>query len=107
MRLAAATHLGKVTVKDGLCVLKGVAALALAVSGNLVDSDLVVPTSDGKEVLLALAGRKRQGGDGVGGRIGEGNVRLEVAERVRCRRRAGRGSKKTRHCELFFRLEAR
>lgn len=68
------THLGKVAVKDGLAVLKRVAALALAVLVDLVDADLVIPAGDGKEVLLALARRKGQCRDGVGGRIAQRHV---------------------------------
>lgn len=43
-------YLGEVDVQDGLGVLVGVAPLALAVLGDFVDADLVVPTRHGEEV---------------------------------------------------------
>lgn len=78
----------------------GMAALALAVLGNLVDADLVVPGGDGEEVGAVGRGRERKGGDGIGGRITEGDVRLKVANGARRGRRSA--SKYTRHCDCRF-----
>lgn len=43
-------YLGEINVQHGLGVLVGVAPLALAILGNFVDADLVVPTRHGEEV---------------------------------------------------------
>lgn len=43
-------YLGKVTVKHGLCVLVCMSALALAILGDFVDADFVVPTGNGQEI---------------------------------------------------------
>lgn len=52
----------------------GVAALALAILGNLVDADLVIPAGDGEEVGAVWRRREGQVGDGIRGRVGQGNV---------------------------------
>lgn len=90
------TCLGKVDVQDGLGVLVDMTALALARRIDLVDADLGVPTRDGEKVGPVGRGREGQVGDGVGGRVAERDVRLEVADGG-ARRRARRAAKECRH----------
>jgi hypothetical protein len=75
-------------------VFKRVTTLALPILCDFVDADLVVPTRDGEEV-----GGRREGevGNAVGRRLVEGDVRLEIASRLRRRRAARRSAKETRH----------
>lgn len=72
-----------------------VSALALAVGGNFVNTDFIVPTRDGQKVGTVWRRREREAGDGVGGRVGKRNILLEVADA--CRRRARGAAKESRH----------
>ena len=66
--------------------------LTLAILGNLVDPNFVVPARDGKEVGRVLSRREGEVGDAVSGRITEGDVTLEIADRIGRRGLRRRGS---------------
>lgn len=96
-RIEKKSYLGKVDIQDGLGVFVGVAALALAILGNLVDADLVIPARDGEEVGAVWRRGEGQVGDGISGRVGQGNVQFEIADGI-ARGRGRGGSKESRHC---------
>lgn len=50
-------------------MLVDVSALTLAILGNLVDANLVIPTGDGEEIGAVRRGREGEIGDAIGGRI--------------------------------------
>lgn len=72
-------------------MLKRVTTLALAILGNFVDADLVVPAGDCEEIGSVGGWRKDEIRDAVGRRIIQRDVLLQVAHRGRRRgaRRCG------------------
>ncbi|KAH6604614.1 hypothetical protein Trco_006321 [Trichoderma cornu-damae] len=81
----------------GLAVLKRVAALALAVLGDFVDPDLVVPARHGEKVGPVGRWGKHEIGDAVGRRIVERDVLLQIAHRRRRSIARRRGAEKAGH----------
>lgn len=91
------SYLGEVAVQHRLAVFVGVSALTLAIGGNLVNADFVIPTGNGEEVRSVWRRGEGKVGDGIGRGVGERDVLLEIANSVACRR-CGRGTaKKGRH----------
>ena len=83
-------------------MLVHVLPLALAILRNFVDPNLIVPTGYSQEVGPIRSWREREVGDGVGRRVVEGHVILELAQGV-CRRGARRRAEETSHCVCVWR----
>lgn len=75
-------------------MLVSVTALALAILGDFVDANFVIPAGHGEEVGSVGRGRKGEVGDAICRRIAERDVAFQVARRVACSHGARGGAKK-------------